>query len=364
MHRKSSLLLLFSLFSLFTQAQKDTSFLIGIRPQYGFLIAHRPSMVHLLQQHIPSVEVYAERPLTRKDWHKNFHYPSHGLSFYMGNLANPSLIGYGYALIHYVNMHFIRKEHFEWNIRLGTGLGYISKPFDRNLNNKNNSIGSHLNGIMSTQTQILFKRKKMDLGGGISMLHYSNGSFKMPNLGINMPSVFLTAQYKFGDHSHPLHYPETAFQRSFYTSVLFSAGTRELGQPGGDRYSCFSLEGFSTWQFSRKSGLLFGMDLLSNGALRTAYHTEFGSYYPRKDFTQLGIMAGFELSMDELKISLQMGAYAISKYKGDGPMYHRLAIRYFFPNNLIAQIALKTHFAKADYLEAGIGYRLAKRKKE
>lgn len=351
--------------SLRADAVKDSVYAVGIRPQYGFLIAHRPSMVHLIDQHMAAGEVFVERVLTRKNWHKNFHYPSHGIALFAGQLANAQLIGSGYALIHYVNMHFIQKMKMEWNIRLGTGIGYISRPFDRNSNNKNNAIGSHFNGIMSTQTQLLFKTKKWAFGPGISLLHYSNGSFKMPNLGLNMPAVFFSLQYNLKQHLHPEknNYPQTEFSRLFYSSAFFSAGTRELGQPGGERFSCYTLGAFSTWQFSRKSSLLFGAEILNNGALSKAWETESGIRLPRKDFTQIGLMGGYELNMDELKISLQMGAYAMSKYKGDGPLYHRLVIRYFFPNNLIAHLGLKTHFAKADYLEAGIGYRFIKKQK-
>ncbi|MBX7093469.1 MAG: acyloxyacyl hydrolase [Flavobacteriales bacterium] len=364
--KRSLILFAILLHSLIASAEPDSTWSFGFRPQYGFLIAHRPSMVHLIQHHIPSFELYAERSLGKKDWHKNFGYPSHGVAFYAGNLANPQLIGNGFALIHYANLHFIRKTSFEWNIRLGTGVGYVTKPFDRLENNKNNAIGTHFNGIMSIQTQLLFKHQHLDYGFGISMLHFSNGSFKMPNLGINMPAVFLDARYHFGKADYPKKgsYELPAFTKSVYAAVLFSGGTRELGAPDGPKYGCLSLESFAAFRFSRKFSVLGGIDVMNNGSLRTAYHTEFGVWDSKWDFTQAGVMAGLEMNMDQLKISFQWGNYVMSKYKGDGPFYHRLAIRYFFGNNIIAQVALKTHFAKADYLEAGIGYRFFQSEKK
>jgi hypothetical protein len=40
----------------------------------------------------------------------------------------------------------------------------------------------------------------------------------------------------------------------------------------------------------------------------------------------------------------------------NGALYHRFGLRYSFARSLYAQLTLKTHFAKADYGEIGIGY--------
>lgn len=337
----------------------------GIQAHYGFLIAHRPSMVHLVENHVKSIETYIERSLSSKPWHMRYNSPVHGLSINIGNLANPKMIGMGFGLIHYVKFKLAGNDNFSLGLRLGTGVGYLTKTFDRTTNNKNNAIGSHFNGLMSTQLEFTRVWERFQLGAGLSLLHYSNGAMTMPNLGLNMPSAFLSLNYRIKEPGAAivLHNSEYYGNQPRWTfSTLFSGGIRELGQPLGPKYTCFTLETFASRILNSKTNALFGIDVFNNGSLSKAWQTAMEEDLNRWKFTQLGLMAGIELGMDELKISLQQGFYVISKYKGDGNYYQRLALRYFFKNNMIAQFALKTHFAKADYFELGLGYRFAKSK--
>ena len=58
-----------------------------------------------------------------------------------------------------------------------------------------------------------------------------------------------------------------------------------------------------------------------------------------------------------------MGCYVRDRYRPNGPLYHRIGFRYQISNGFYGNITLKTHWAKADYMEAGIGYILNHNKK-
>jgi hypothetical protein len=51
-----------------------------------------------------------------------------------------------------------------------------------------------------------------------------------------------------------------------------------------------------------------------------------------------------------------MGYYIHDKFDADDELYHRLGMRYTFDNGLLLNFVLKTHWAKADYIEFGVGY--------
>ena len=51
-----------------------------------------------------------------------------------------------------------------------------------------------------------------------------------------------------------------------------------------------------------------------------------------------------------------MGAYVRDKYKPNDKLYHRVGMRYVFDNGINLNLALKSHWARADYVEYGIGY--------
>jgi len=363
------LILLFLLFtgvSDYVSGQEKTPFSIGIKPQYGFLIPHRTSMIHLVKSHVPSCEFFIDFPGTgNKKWHVYYNQPSWGITFYTGNLGSRQFIGMGYGLIAYANLHFLKRKNFEWNIRMGTGAGWIEKIFDRSENNKNVAIGSHLNGMMLLSTEAKFIRKKMDFGTGITLTHYSNGSFTVPNLGLNLPSVFLSAYYKFGNHETQVTPVEREkFIRYSTTSVIASIGGKEIYPAGSKRYFVSSVCSYFTRQLNEKSGLNTGLDYFYSDALYNRLRIDSVATGSRFSYSQLGLHLGHELNIGNLTMLVQLGTYVVDKYKEDGPVYNRLGVRYYFQNNLVASLMLKTHFAKADYFEFGIGYRFNHKKSE
>lgn len=346
--------------------QEKMPFGIGIKPQYGFLIPHRTSMIHLVKSHVPSCEILIDFPGTgKKKWHVYYNQPSWGLTFYTGNLGNKQYIGMGYGLMAYANLHFVKKTRFEWNIRMGTGAGWVQKVFDRTDNNKNVAIGSHLNGMMLLSTEAKFIGKKMDVGTGITMTHYSNGSFTVPNLGLNLPSVFLSAYYKFGNHETQVTPVEKEnFERYSSTTAIASFGGKEIYPAGSKRYLVSSLCSYFARHLNEKSALNFGLDYYYSDAIYNRLRIDSTATGSRFSYSQLGVHFGHELKIGNLAMLVQLGTYLIDKYKEDGPVYNRLGVRYYFENHFVASLMLKTHFAKADYFEFGIGYRFNHKKSE
>jgi hypothetical protein len=51
-----------------------------------------------------------------------------------------------------------------------------------------------------------------------------------------------------------------------------------------------------------------------------------------------------------------MGYYLRDKYKPEDFLYHRVGFRYYLKNGITVNCVLKSHWAKADYAEFGIGY--------
>ena len=51
-----------------------------------------------------------------------------------------------------------------------------------------------------------------------------------------------------------------------------------------------------------------------------------------------------------------MGAYFKDKYQPESTFYHRIGMRYYFKGGWHANLVLRSNFAKADFVEYGIGY--------
>ena len=55
-----------------------------------------------------------------------------------------------------------------------------------------------------------------------------------------------------------------------------------------------------------------------------------------------------------------MGHYLYNGWKDDGNIYHRICLNYYFEKLFIC-LNLKTHYARADMVELGVGYRIKKK---
>jgi hypothetical protein len=109
------------------------------------------------------------------------------------------------------------------------------------------------------------------------------------------------------------------------------------------------------WRTGVRSAFSAGADLFNKGSLATA-HTELQGR-GRLASTQAGLHGGYALLLGQGEIFLQMGAYVITPVEDDAPVFHRLGGRLRIGRHLMANIALKSHYAVADHWEFGFGYR-------
>ena len=72
---------------------------------------------------------------------------------------------------------------------------------------------------------------------------------------------------------------------------------------------------------------------------------------------QAGIRVGYELSVGKIGLPMEMGAYVFTKTTINGPLYHRIGVRYYANKHLIINYSLKTHWATAESLEFGLGWK-------
>lgn len=140
---------------------------------------------------------------------KRYNYPEYGFSFIYHDFQNPTL-GEAYALNINYTFYFGKKSNKnQFYLRLGQGIAYNTNPFDLETNNKNVSLGSHL--LANTTIGFNYRRrltKAIDANLGILLNHYSNGSIKSPNVGLNLFSFSTGVSYNF-DHENPIDYTQT-----------------------------------------------------------------------------------------------------------------------------------------------------------
>lgn len=317
-------------------------------------------MHHLVTGHAKAIELNWEKPtFGESEWETLYKNPSWGVVFYGVDLGNKEQLGMAFSIYPYVRLPLTHGSKTRLNLRIGTGFGYANRAFNADNNHKNIALGSKINGTMGLQLDVERRFNNLLLSMSLSLTHFSNGAYKMPNLGYNIPHINLGLMYQVGADKEitdsQTFSKEPSQLHSFY--VLGAFGLREIYPPEGGKYPVYTMCGQYLRNISKKFSWEGGIDVFYNSAVGQ-WLDDLNELNSNADIFQFGIHAGFLQQFGKIGVNLQMGYYAISKYKDNGPFYHRLNIRWKLNDSLFLLWGLKTHFAKADNFELGLGYRI------
>lgn len=368
MRISSGLLVFFLIVSVFmTEAQesKYNPYRIGINRGGGFILVHSPTLAYLAQTHISKIELYGEiKSLGEKAWHQRYNYPSYGIALSNFDLNNDEYLGKAYSLLPYFRFNvWSPSENLLFRFRGGIGLGFIEKPFNPLENYKNIAIGSQLNVFFSFQLTTEYAvSKRTELVLGLNLSHFSNTAFQKPNLGINIPTLDLGLQRQFGTSREKKHWEEKPFEKPRgQWQVYLASGVNEVDQNSGVKYLATAFSIRREQKVNNKSNLGWGVDVFYNPGYRKGLAVD--SIYIGKGLeeVQLGTSIHHILRFGRISNIVQLGIYFNNKDKQIGDFYQIVGGKYHFNDRWKGLIALKTHFAKAEYLMFGFEYAINRR---
>lgn len=336
----------------------------GATGHAGFMIAHHATMKYLVKGHIRGGELNWSMPTFGKEqWERDYYYPEYGVSVMYLDLSNPNVLGNLYGGFAFMNFPSAFKERsVRLNFRLGFGVAYISRAFDRLENHKNIAIGSHLNALIDLRFNSSIRvAKHLLIQPGIGLTHASNGSSRVPNLGINMPTLSIGLAYDLSAGTRQrIRDTILPVEKKLHFHLVAGSGWTQIEPAGGKNYFIGSLSGNLAWPLNNRWRLISGLDLIYNAANLEKLHRDTIPVANDLVNLQSGVKAGGELFIGKVSIPLEMGVYMYTKMVRNGSIYHRFGLRYHWNERWLAGIALKTHFAKADYFEWNVGYRLGR----
>ena len=326
----------------------------------GFLMAHRPTIIYLQDEKAYAYEFSILKSRTGEaDWHSRFNYPLIGFSYRYSNFGNSKRIGNAHALYPQLLLPLFHKQRLRVGVRFGFGFGYVEKPFDVRDNYKNLAIGSHLNAsvLLGLQFRALI-RKRVQISTGLDFYHLSNGAASIPNLGINLPSIYMGINYFSGTATNNFYTAREKPTRKTEITIYYAAGIKEKYPPAGPKYLVNVLNGQIHTTSGTKGLLGGGIEYMLDESLPAKLEDDGIQTAFIEGATRIGLFGSAGYRMGKWDGHFQTGFYLYNRYKPDGDLYSRIAIRHHFNQHLFATLNLKTHYAKADYAEWGIGYRL------
>ena len=341
-------------------AQTNFEHAIEYRQKLGFLAAHRGVMAHMPKNLAVAGEFsYVFRTRGFKAYQRVYKFPAYGATLFYGQVGNQELLGNFTGAYGFAELPMVSFRNYRMDFKLGLGLGYNANPYHPVNNPLNVALATKINGLMCLSIKSSYSFRKNSFNAGLDITHFSNAAWKVPNFGINMPfisvgyaralnSVPYFDSYE-GDVMTPMGLP---YDRWLYSATAILSA-KQMMPIGGRRYPVYALNLSAKHFFGYKAGLELALDLISKQAI-----LDYQPYIVKSqlDILQVGAYAAYLVPLDRFHFVFGMGAYLRDKFSPEDPLYHRIGARYYLKNGLLLNLTLKTHWARADYLEYGIGY--------
>jgi len=360
----TSLFCLLSIFG-FSQEEDPDLFTIDANHFYGTILENNPDISHLITDHPTGyILSFNKKTYGFKNWESRYNYPDWGFSFIYQDMKNYYL-GENYGLYAHFNFYFWKRQ---LNLRIGQGIAYATKPYDKETNFINNAYGSDL---LST-TYLMFNYKKENLykgfglQAGFSVIHYSNANFRAPNNSTNTFVFNVGANYLIGNENEPEYIPsseEKTYTEKIKYNLAFRAGVNESDVIGTGQLPFYNLSFYADKRINRKSSLQAGTDVFFATFLKELIYF-YSVAFPEldvsgdEDWKRVGIFIGHELFINKMSFISQLGYYVYYPYDFEGRVYNRIGLKRYFGDKFFGAITVKSHGAKAEGVEFGVGVRL------
>ncbi len=332
---------------------------------YGSIILHNPDISHLINKHPQGVILsWNRKTFGTEAWQAAYNYPDLGYSFVYQDFKNNTL-GENFGLYAHYNFYFLQRQ---LQLRVGQGVAYTTNPYDKVDNFRNNAFGTHL--LSSTYLMLNYHREQLfeglGLKAGLSLVHYSNANFKAPNTSTNTFAFNAGFVYNL-DGGSPTEYlnpepPEFISGRP-HLNLALRFGLNESDVVNSGQFPFYIISAYADKRLGRKSGLQAGADLFFSNFLKELILFQSVSFPEmgvdaNTDFKRIGIFAGHELFINRMSIVTQLGYYVYYPFDFEGRVYNRIGLKRYFGHHWFGAITLKSHAAKAEAVEFGIGVRL------
>jgi len=313
-----------------------------------------------------------------REWEQYYGYPAYGIGFYTATFPGQNNeLGKPIAIYGFFRGPFKRFNKVALNYTVGLGLTYNWKPYDPVTNPWNTVIGSKETVYIEFGTNVSIPLSKhFELVAGGQFNHFSNGSLKKPNKGINLVAPFVQLNYQFNERPEFKWQSPAPISKIWETNISVGYGVKQL------QLDISKMPGVSPWNdklfnacnlsvnFQRpvshivKAG--FGTDVVYDETFNTtlAFDDQDNPYKVHGNFwdgISLGFFGSAEFYLNRFAAWTQVGYYVIRKNDNeDGhKLFQVVGLKFFFLKNTFAAIGLRaTEFSNADYIAWTIGHRI------
>lgn len=330
----------------------------------GQIALHNNDVLHLITGR-PEGFIFSwnKKTFGNQAWQQRYNYPDYGLSFVYQDLKN-DVLGNSIGLFAHYNFYFLKRRIM---LRVAQGLSYNTNSYDKIENPKNVAFGSDI--LSSTYVMLNYKKVRLldrfGFQAGLTLVHYSNANVKAPNTSINTIALNVGLTYNLGDEV--LEYIDTDTNKKFTESIkynlAFRGGVNQSDVIGSGQFPFYIFSAYADKRLGHTSAIQFGADVFFSNFLKELIYYQSVSFPEEnvsgnEDHKRVGVFVGHELFINKLSLITQLGYYVYYPFDFEGGTYFRVGLKHYFGKTFFGAITLKSHGAKAEAVEFGIGVRL------
>ena len=366
----------FIFFILFThdlQAQCDNSmqgFGIETNLLAGKVIRHTVKFTSPIPALSTAMDVnFVWETFGKKDWQQRRNFPQIGLGVTYTDYGNNLVFGRAIGLYPNIQIPLARGKKLEWMFRIGDGLAYVTKKYNRTkpVDTLNVAIGSNINDFGIIMIDLRYHiNDHWQVQYGVNFTHISNADFHAPNLGVNMLGTHIGVQY-FPETCRPKHIIRELpkLKDRWLAQVRLGVGYNEANAKGNPELPTYVATGYVSRRWLGKNKLFAGVDYAYHESTYAFYKTwgiDIG--HERGNAWDGTFFAGNEFLVGRVGIMTQVGYYyrvTYLKYGNDkfceklGGNLYLIKNEHGLLKELFVSAMLTTHMFAAEYAEFGIG---------
>lgn len=350
---------------MFAQDKTHSSYL-DLNYFRGNIALHNNDILHLIQGHPEGyILSWNKKTYGFSDWEQRYNYPDYGVTYVYQNMKNDVLGSVSSLYAHY-NFYFFNRNLM---FRIGQGLAYAEETYNKETNFRNIAYGTRL--MSSTFVMLNYKKERIidrfGVQAGFSLIHYSNANVRAPNASTNTLAFNLGVTYNLDEeepeYQQTLDSDDGKFTESIKYNFVFRSGVNESDVVGGGQFPFYIFSGYADKRINRKSALQFGADVFFSNFLKELIYFKSVSFPEEnvsgdEDYKRVGVFAGHELFINKTSLVTQFGYYIYYPFDFEGRTYLRIGLKRYFGKKWFGALTLKSHGAKAEAVELGVGIRL------
>jgi hypothetical protein len=346
--------------SLYSQKTDSTVYsFLGFQAHYGFIIPHSPAIEPVSHTNPYGFEFSINKFKTSlESWRIFNHYNISGVQAGYFNFQNPEIVGSAFMLTVFTEPILSFSDKYFFSIKAGAGFSYLTKIYDPESNQTNMFFSTHLGFPLYLRTRFKYRvGDKTYLTLSASYNHISNGAIRIPNYGINFPTISLGIEY-FQKHIPQLHYAYTPERNNKVSDQYFiiQALTGYKYVYGEPTYA-YGFHTRYTKQIRTRYAFNAGVEIILNGGVKKMIEIEDLDL----DYKRVALTVGQDLIFGKVIFTQYFGFYVYAPYKAESFVYEKYELSYKIHPKIITGLFLQAYASHAELLGLSFNYIIRKK---